>query len=242
MQPTEIQSLTQPSFAETNTEKPETTIGRDDFLRMLVAQLENQDPLNPQDPSEFTAQLATFSTLEQQIGIRSGVDELVRLQTGREDADSTASLLQSLTATSMVGREVLAAASHFELKDGDDGQTLRFELAAIAPDVRIEIRDARGALVDVIEDDEIAPDNQALAQGPQQLQWDGKNLSDNDAAPGVYQYEVIATNGNDAVPAQPLLTGLVTGAGMGSEPLLFLGEVAIPLSSVIEVRQAPEAR
>ncbi len=233
----EIEALTGGAAPEPEPESA-SSIGRDDFLRMLIAQLENQDPLNPQDPSEFTAQLATFSNLEQQIAIRDGIDELVELQTPEQGPNATDSLLQSLTATSMVGREVLAASSTFELKEEGDRHDLTFDLAAIAPDVRIEIRNTNGVLVDVIEDGEIVPDNQALAQGQQTYEWDGRTLAGNEAGPGVYQYEVIATNGEERIPVQPLLNGRVTGAGMGSEPLLFVGEVAIPLSSVIEVREA----
>ena len=55
------------------------SLGREDFLKMLIAQLENQDPLDPQDPTEFTAQLATFSSLEQLIEIRAGLDRAEQL-------------------------------------------------------------------------------------------------------------------------------------------------------------------
>lgn len=53
-----------------------TAPGSDDFLKMLLAQLENQDPLNPQDATEFTAQLATFSMLEQLVQISAGIGRL----------------------------------------------------------------------------------------------------------------------------------------------------------------------
>jgi flagellar basal-body rod modification protein FlgD len=52
------------------------TLGRDDFLKMLLAQLENQDPLDPQDATEFTAQLATFSMLEQLVSIQEGIGRI----------------------------------------------------------------------------------------------------------------------------------------------------------------------
>ena len=207
MQPTEIQGLGQPVAAEP---EDKNTVGTDDFLRMLIAQLENQDPLNPQDPTEFTAQLAQFTNLEQQIAIRDGVEELVSLQRPEEGANATDTLLQSLTATSMIGREVLAAASHFEVHEGNQTPQLDFHLAAAAPDVRIEIRDERGILIRTLEDAEIAPGNAALAQGPQSITWDGKNLAGNDVPDGVYSYEVTATNGGVPVPVQTLLTGVVT--------------------------------
>jgi flagellar basal-body rod modification protein FlgD len=56
--------------------RTEATLGRDDFLNMLLAQLENQDPLDPQDATEFTAQLATFSMLEQLVSIEQGIGRL----------------------------------------------------------------------------------------------------------------------------------------------------------------------
>lgn len=62
----------------------ESVLGRDDFLKMLLAQLENQDPLDPQDATEFTAQLATFSMLEQLVSIEEGIG---RLEDLLEDAE-----------------------------------------------------------------------------------------------------------------------------------------------------------
>lgn len=56
-----------------------TTLGKDDFLRLLVAQLSNQDPLEPQDPSEFVAQLSQLTSLEQLITIRQAAEESNRL-------------------------------------------------------------------------------------------------------------------------------------------------------------------
>ncbi|MEB2344396.1 MAG: hypothetical protein OZ948_06640 [Deltaproteobacteria bacterium] len=56
-----------------------SALGRDEFLTMLLAQLQNQDPLNPQDATEFTAQLATFSMLEQLISIQSGIGRVEKL-------------------------------------------------------------------------------------------------------------------------------------------------------------------
>lgn len=67
---------------EASPDERETTagsLGRDEFLKMLLAQLQNQDPLNPQDATEFTAQLATFSMLEQLIEIQSGIGRVERL-------------------------------------------------------------------------------------------------------------------------------------------------------------------
>jgi flagellar basal-body rod modification protein FlgD len=238
MLPTEIEGVSGASPAEP-AEKPTESIGRDDFLRMLIAQLENQDPLNPQDPTEFTAQLATFSNLEQQVAIRKGIDELVEAQRPDDGSSATDQLLRSLTATSMVGRDVVAAVPQFQVTGEEDDPTpLRFELGSAAPDVRVEIRDARGFLVRVIGDDEIAPGNAALAQGEQIVGWDRKDAAGRDVSPGVYRFDVVAEAAGGPVPVQPFLEGRVTGAGMGEEPLLYLGDVSVPLSNVVEVRES----
>ncbi len=238
MLPSTIENLNGPSAAD-KTASDEGAIGRDDFLKMLIAQLENQDPLNPQDPTQFTEQLATFSNLEQMIGIKQGVDQLVELQQPVDGPNSTDQLIQSLTASSMVGREILAAAPLVEVTgdEGGDPTALRFELASVANDVEIEVRDLNGILVDVIGDDEISPGDAALAQGTQQIGWDRQGLNGNGVPEGVYQFEVKASNAGQPVLVQALLEGRVTGAGMGETPVLFVGNMAIPLDGVIEVRE-----
>lgn len=73
--------------SDSETEAPKKALGQDDFLKMLLAQLENQDPLDPQDATEFTAQLATFSMLEQLVGIQEGIG---RIEDLLDDATITA--------------------------------------------------------------------------------------------------------------------------------------------------------
>lgn len=75
------------SSTSSSTDVPKKAgLGKDDFLKMLLAQLENQDPLNPQDATEFTAQLATFSQLEQLVSIQEGIGRIEKLL---EDAKIT---------------------------------------------------------------------------------------------------------------------------------------------------------
>jgi flagellar basal-body rod modification protein FlgD len=68
-------------------------VGKDEFLKLLVAQLQNQDPLNPMENQEFVAQLATFSSLEQLISINNGITSLVNMVSTNSatSADSAAS-------------------------------------------------------------------------------------------------------------------------------------------------------
>jgi flagellar hook assembly protein FlgD len=64
------------------------TVGKDEFLRLLVVQLQNQDPLNPLRNEEYISQLATFSSLEQLIGIREGIASLSALLASNTEANS----------------------------------------------------------------------------------------------------------------------------------------------------------
>jgi flagellar basal-body rod modification protein FlgD len=64
-------------------------VSKDEFLKLLVAQLQNQDPLNPLQGDAFVAQLATFSSLEQLVSINSNIEKLVNTITPPPNADST---------------------------------------------------------------------------------------------------------------------------------------------------------
>ena len=80
-------------------------IGKTEFLTLLVAQLHNQDPLNPQDPTEFTAQLAQYSSLEQQFATNA---HLAKMSESSGD-------VQRLTALTLIGKEVVAESKDFTL-------------------------------------------------------------------------------------------------------------------------------
>ncbi|MCL5270409.1 MAG: hypothetical protein M1457_07645, partial [bacterium] len=75
-----IASVVSPAITTAQSTAGTGTVSKDEFLRLLVTQLQKQDPLNPQDPSEFTSQLAQFSSLEQLISIGEGLDALTSQQ------------------------------------------------------------------------------------------------------------------------------------------------------------------
>ena len=73
---------TLPAVNDTSTiEDTSNTLGQDAFLELLIAQIENQNPLDPSDPTEFMSQLANFSTLEQMTQMNDGIESLATLQT-----------------------------------------------------------------------------------------------------------------------------------------------------------------
>lgn len=84
--------------------KVKKELGKDDFLNLLIAQLKNQDPLNPMKDQEFIAQLATFSSLEQVSNMNKNLEEFLKQQQYQN----------SVAAASMIGKEITSV-------DGENG-------------------------------------------------------------------------------------------------------------------------
>lgn len=180
---------------------------QDRFLKLLVTQMQNQDPLNPMDNAEVTTQLAQLNTV-------TGIEQLNK--TLSQLAASSAAQ-QSLQAASLVGREVLVAGSTIDYR----GAPVRFglDLAAAADSVTISITDAQGNPVETV---------QAGAQpaGMTTFQWDGLDASGNALPSGKYMVSASARAGGAAVGATPLAEAAVQSVGTGTD-----GSVQLQLSN-----------
>jgi len=213
-----INSMVAPGELEKINGKQQIT--RDDFLKLLISQLQHQDPLKPLDNQEFASQLATFNSLEQLIGVN---EKLASLQ---------ANLLQSshFSATALIGKEIVTHGNRLNLKEGEDGM-IRYDLGADAVRVVVNITNSKGDLVRVIE-----LGNQKL--GEQSVPWDGKDSSGKGLPAGVYEFEVNAFDAfGKIVPVSGRIQGVVSGVNLdGREPILELGDLRVPLSAVTAVR------
>jgi flagellar basal-body rod modification protein FlgD len=192
-------------------------LGRDEFLRMLITQLENQDPLNPQDATEFTAQLAQFSSLDQLFSMRSAIDQLASVQ-GSSNALSVASL---------IGRRVTVESSVFDVPAaGSAPPQLALESAAPGAILGAELRDASGRLVAQLG-------ARSLASGRNAIAWGDLGGV---PPPGAYQLRVTPAGGS----AQPTLlvdtrvTGATFDAGVAT---LLLGSQPVALDRLRDVRE-----
>lgn len=206
---------------ETTVKGPNQTLGQDQFLNLLVAQLKNQDPLNPVDNGEFIAQLAQFSQLEQTKQMTTALKAFIE----RQDAANT----QSLVA--LFGRQVSAAGSTVVLTPGKP-TPLSYRLAGDASSVVVQISDAAGLPVRTL------PAGSQIA-GAQTVTWDGRNDHGNPLPQGQYSFAVAATAGADRpVAATTLQTGMVTGLNFeGGAPKLMLNTgQAIAPAQILEVR------
>jgi flagellar basal-body rod modification protein FlgD len=196
-------------------------LGKDAFLKLLTAQLSNQDPLEPVDNQAFIAQLAQFSSLEQLQGVSSRLDSLLL---------ATTSSTQLGTA-SFVGREVTYRASSVGLTEGER-PTLKADVGGPAT-VTALVRDASGRAVRTLI-------VQAREAGTVDLGWDGTDADGNDLPAGTYSVSVaaIAADGR-SVDAQAISGGTVRGVSYaGSTPALLVGSSEVPVSDVLTVVQS----
>jgi flagellar basal-body rod modification protein FlgD len=188
---------------------------RDQFLKLFVAQLENQNPLDPQNGADMVAQLAQFSSLEQQVESNRRLDELVAVQ----DAAAGAGLAD------LAGREITADVGAITV-DGK-AELPRIELAGspLAHAGEVVIHGPSGEVVRRLP----------IAAGPPPtVAWDGKDAQGAPVPNGAYTLEVEAT-GNDGakVTARPQVRGRVDAVELGAEGArLRLGNIKITPASV----------
>ena len=207
------QSLVDSVNGTANT-KAATTTGatQDRFLKLLTAQLKNQDPLNPMDNAQLTSQLAQISTVD---GIERLNATLQKMLTNTVDGEA-------LQATALVGHQVMVAGSGLTLTDG--GAAGGVELSAAADRVVVTIKDANGLTIRTL-------DLGNRGAGAHTFAWDGKADSGAQAASGAYHVSVAAKRGSETVEVSPLQLADVISVTRGSQgttlDLGTLGSVAL---------------
>ncbi len=203
-----------------------TVLGKDGFLQLLVAQLSNQDPLNPLKGQEFAAQLAQFSSVEQLINI----GEVLNGQ-----SEMNALLAQSMNngvAAGLIGRVVEAPGDQISW-NGETPAAGSFELTGSADSVRIEIVDETGAVVKTI-------DLGSLAAGEHNFEWDGNGETGATLQAGGYTARVVARDADgDPVESKSTIRGRVDRVTFSADGVfLWLGKVSISMGEVQTVSDA----
>lgn len=194
------------------------SLGKDEFLTLLVTQLRYQDPLSPMENEAFVAQLAQFSSLEQMQALNAKIDASTLL---------TQSLNNS-AAAGLIGRHVRA--------NGDtvryDGETTEvgYFLQAEAQEVTMTLYDGEGRAVRTLH-------SQEGEVGAHRLSWDGRDEAGLELPPGDYEVRVEAKDAaRAAVPVLTVITGKVDGVTFqGGSALLLVNGREVPLSSLLEV-------
>ncbi len=192
-----IQSTNQTTSATSpQPQNASAALGKQDFLALLVAQLQNQDPLNPDNPTEFTAQLAQFSSLEQLFNLNGSMNNIAQSMAHSDQ----------LAMLDAIGKEVAVQQNHFNYTGGP--MTLGYQLDAPASKVEITVQ-RDGNTIAILHGTE-------LGQGNHYITWDGHTQNGSLAADGDYTLTVSAkTTNQNTVAARPLIRSLVTGVNLG---------------------------
>jgi flagellar basal-body rod modification protein FlgD len=164
---------------------------QDRFLKLLVAQLKNQDPLNPMDNAQMTSQMAQMSTVE-------GIE---KLNTTLNSMVESVGNSQSMQAASLIGKNVMVPGTQLTLASGFAYGGIN--LAKAADNVKIHILDSTGKEVQV-------ESLGAQKAGVLDFAWDGKLSDGTTAKDGTYKFTVEATQGGSSVTVDALQIGTVS--------------------------------
>jgi len=169
-------------------------LGKQDFLNLLVKQLQYQDPLNPMDDKDFVAQLAQFSSLEQLTNISTGIDSLIKAQ-GRQEM---------MNAVGFIGKEVKATGDTLS-KSGTSTSKLYYTLPGDAASVTINVMDANGNIVR-------SEPKGAQTAGEHSFAWDGKDYNGKKVDDGYYSVGITtARSDGKSMMVSTSVTGIVSG-------------------------------
>jgi len=175
-----------PAAAATPDAKSNQQLGQNQFLTLMLAQLKNQDPMKPQDPTQFLSQLAQFSTVTGIQNMQGSVETLA------QSLRST----QVLNGTSLVGRSILAPANIDTIEAGGSVKGA-VDVPKGAAAVQVTVKDGSGALVKRF--------SMTPAEGLQEFTWDGLDGPGNAVPAGQYTFEAIANVGGENTALDPLL-------------------------------------
>ena len=189
------------------------------FMTLLLTQMQNQDPLNPMDNSQMTSQLAQLSTV-------SGIDTM---NTTLQSLISSYQQSQTLQATSLIGQGVLTAGNSMTLASGS--APFGVNLSTAAGDVQVAIKNSSGETVDTM-------DLGSQQAGAVPVVWNGTTTTGATAPAGNYTFTVTSTNnGQITDSATGLMYGTVQSVSTGASGvnLNLTNGSTIGLSSVIQV-------
>jgi flagellar basal-body rod modification protein FlgD len=196
------------------------TLGKDDFLKLLITQLRNQDPLNPLDQNQFLAQTAQFTSLEHLQNISAGLEELKALGSGSEFTQ----------AAGLLGRTVAVSGRDVDF-DGRTPTPLVFTLTGGATRVDIDVLDGQGRVVRQLT-------TGSAPAGTSAVTWDGLDASGSRLSAGTYFYRVSASGGaGGSAPVAMAAEGVVTGVRSDGGRLLYeMGTLTVRQEDILSVR------
>ncbi len=200
--------------ATTGTDK----LGRDAFMKLFLAQMNHQDPLNPMDTSQFSSQLAQFSTLEQLYNVNDNLQSIEGIQKG----DSKYQVID------MIGKEVQAESNTLVLNNGNAAKGA-FNLEAPADCMVHVLNDKGNSIRDIYLG--------VLDSGSHDFEWDGFEKNGTLHKSGQYTYDVSAmSNDGQTVSVDKYIKGSVTGVNLnGDDPVIYINDTPLSMSQIVNV-------
>lgn len=222
MDTSKVQSLGVTDNSLFGDKSAQPAMGKEDFLKLLVAQLSHQDPLQPMENSEFVAQLAQFSGVEQMMNVNDNLSLIQAAQLSTNNGQMA----------SLIGKEVEVKGDQLVHQQAGPDR-INFDLDGQAQEVTVKVLDKQGKLVRTIA---LGPHGPGLNT----VGWDGRDELGNMAQPGTYSIQIEAKDANGAgVTASTRYRGTVSGVTFsGGVPLLEIGQATIALGDVLAVRSA----
>jgi len=194
-------------------------MGKDDFLKLLIAQLAAQDPLDPMGAQDFSAQLAQFSGLEQMTNVNTNLEIIQKLETA----------LQNTSSVNLIGKTVESHGNAFN-HVANTSDVLAYSLDRNAESIRIDIYDSSGKEIDLVK-----LGNQG--QGKNTVSWNGNDPQGNPVPVGTYSFTVSAED-TSGMPIQvdTFSSGLVTDVVFGEDEIYaVVNGKELPISTIKRV-------
>lgn len=214
--------------------KPNGELGQKAFLKLMITQMQNQDPLSPQENTEFIAQLAQFSSVESLDQLNNNFNSFTESFVGN----------QALQASSLVGRSVTVPSEVTRLEP-NDVVTAIADLPSYSNNVTLEIYDDSGALRDKVS-------LGAQSGGELNMRWNGKHLELNGERlnwqsshagglpPGDYRFKVNAQVDGESTALDTYLSANVNSVTVGKSGALTLNLAGIGAVNLADVKQFNE--
>ena len=199
---------------------PRGQLGKDEFLKMLVAQLRHQDPLNPMNSDDMAAQLAQFSSLEQLTNIEEALQAQAKLH------ESVIASIHDTTAMDVIGKSILAGGDQVFVP-GDGTGSVRFEVGGEGGLASLRLYDANGNVVG-------ERDLGFVTSGHHK--YDLAGAADGLDA-GAYTFSIeIRDAAGKAVPSATFIQASIDGVRYGADgPVLTAGPLRIPFRSILQI-------
>ena len=209
---TSVQGSTSTAASQATSNAAQIGATQDRFLKLLVTQMKNQDPLNPMDNAQVTSQMAQLSTV-------TGID---KLNSTVEALSASMLASQSLSAVSMIGHPVLVAGTQIDLANSQGDAAV--ELTQPVDNLMVSISDTSGNVVRTLN-------MGAQQSGLANIQWDGRTDTGSIATDGKYSFSAVSTLGGNKSDATTLSYGMVNGVAQSQGGVTVnvgqLGEVSL---------------